>query len=113
MGCLIANITKGHTLAIPNVDLTEKIEAKIGIAASMIEAVVKAQQRVIASTSIGERVQAKVGMVCSVPEKFIIFFTKKGLVWEGETNQEGVILYNTLAVTGEWSLEEIEYEELL
>ena len=113
MGCLSARITKGRTLAIPNVDLTKKIDANIGIAAALIKAVVKVQQRVVASTSVGERVQAKVGMICSIPEKFVIFFTKKGLRWEGETNQEGVILYNTLAVTGEWSMEEIEYEELL
>ena len=113
MGCLIANITKEQTLSSPRTHIKEKVDAKVDIATLLLEAFVKAQQRIAASTFIGERIQAKVGVVCSVPNKFILLFTKKGLKWEGETNNEGVVLYNTLISTGEWTLEEIVLEELL
>ena len=61
----------------------------------------------------GEVLRAKVGLVCSIPEELAIRFAKDNLIWEGETNNEGVVLYNTLVATGEWSLEEITIEELL
>lgn len=46
-------------------------------------------------------------------KEYNIRFEKDMLVWEGDTNNEGVVLYNTLVATGEWSLEEITIEELL
>lgn len=52
-------------------------------------------------------------VVCEIFESIIISFTKKNLIWEGETNKEGVILYNTLIATGDWKLEEVVIEELL
>ena len=57
--------------------------------------------------------EVRVGVVCSIPEELVIRFAKDKLVWEGSTNKEGVIMYNTLMATGEWSLEEIVIEELL
>lgn len=60
-----------------------------------------------------EPLQVTLGVVCSVPEELILHFVKNKLVWEGETNKEGVVKYNTLIATGEWSLEQVVFEELL
>lgn len=66
-----------------------------------------------AQVATTERPRVKVGIVCSLHEELAIRFAKDKLVWEGETNAEGVVKYNTLISTGEWSLEEITIEELL
>lgn len=62
---------------------------------------------------LGEPLRAKVGMVCSISDAMAIRFAKDKLVWEGDTNAKGVVIYNTLVVTGEWKMEEIVIEELL
>lgn len=53
------------------------------------------------------------GITCSISNIKVIKFNHANLVWEGDLNKEGVILYNTLISTDDWSLEEIEIEELL
>lgn len=93
MGCLTADISRVTQNILPTITRKDALNGMI--------------------TSRREPLRVKVGMVCSVPESMAIRFAKSNLVWEGDTNTEGVILYNTLISTGEWSLEEITIEELL
>lgn len=75
---------------------------------------VNAGDRLAAKVDVQRQsITARIGIVCSMPEELVIRFAKDKLVWEGETNNDGVILYNTLISTGDWSLEEIHIEELL
>lgn len=93
MGCLKVNISRATDPLLP------VIAKHGGLSAT--------------ATRTHEPLRAKVGIVCSMPEELVIRFAKDKLVWEGETNNDGVILYNTLISTGDWSLEEIHIEELL
>lgn len=69
---------------------------------------------IVATTNIATpRINIKCGIICSIPESMVIRFAKSKLSWDGELNNNGVVLYNTLTATGEWSLEEIVIEELL
>lgn len=43
----------------------------------------------------------------------LIYFDKDRLLWAGADNRVGVTKYNTLTSVGDWSLEQIEIEELL
>lgn len=92
MGCVAVNIAIACSSILPTITNIEKLSAKC---------------------AVGEKLRAKVGIVCSIPEELAIQFAKNKLVWEGATNNDGVVLYNTLISTGEWSLEEITIEELL
>lgn len=60
-----------------------------------------------------QELSIKIGLVCSIPEELVIKFRENKLIWDGETNNNGAVLYNTLIATGDWSLEEITIEELL
>ena len=60
-----------------------------------------------------QQLSIKIGLVCSIPEELVIKFKESSLIWDGETNNKGVVLYNTLIATGDWALEEITIEELL
>ena len=93
MGCLSANISRSGK------GLSADIAAILQLSANISRS--------------GKGLSAKVGLVCSIPEELAIRFAKDKLVWEGDTNNEGVIMYNTLIATDEWSLEEIFIEELL
>lgn len=53
------------------------------------------------------------GLVCDVINTSGIRFTLSGLRWNGADNNAGVTKYNTLISSGDWSLEEVEIEELL
>lgn len=60
---------------------------------------------------IGKGLKVYCGMVCSVNKKDRILWAKDGLVW---VNPEvGIVKYNHLTATGDWSLSEITIEELL
>lgn len=60
---------------------------------------------------IGNGLQVSCGMVCTVNKADRILWAKDGLVW---VNPEvGIVKYNHLTATGDWSLSEITIEELL
>lgn len=52
-------------------------------------------------------------IVCAIGSEAVIRFTLSGLRWNGADNNAGVTKYNTLISSGDWSLEEVEIEELL
>lgn len=112
MGCVAVNIAIACSSILPTITSLDIIKAEVN-AESHLSAHVECVDELSAHAQAGERLQAKVGIVCSIPEEWVIRFAKDKLVWDGDTNQEGVILYNTLISTGEWSLEEITIEELL
>ena len=58
-------------------------------------------------------VNVSFGIICSIGEAYILRFEKATLTWNDADNREGVTKYNTLIASGNWSLEEIEIEELL
>ena len=93
MGCLKVNISRATDPLLP-------VIAKLGGLRAT-------------ATRTREPLRAKVGMVCSISDAMAIRFAKDKLVWEGDTNTDGVVIYNTLVVTGEWKMEEIVIEELL
>ena len=57
------------------------------------------------------RLKVDFGVVCNVGGDYILRFEQAVLTWNAD--DVGVIKYNTLFASGEWSLEEIEIEELL
>lgn len=112
MGCVAVNIAIACSSILPTISSLGGIKHDVK-AEQIMSVYVECENIMTAHSRIGERLQAKVGIVCSIPEEFVVRFAKDKLVWEGDTNNEGVILYNTLVSTGEWSLEEITIEELL
>lgn len=113
MGCLVADIRRKSQDIVPTITKGNGIACNIQHIGGVDAEVVLLSQLHAASSRCGEALQVKVGMVCSIPEEMLIRFAQNRLVWEGDTNNEGVILYNTLYATGDWSLEEIYIEELL
>ena len=61
----------------------------------------------------GEGLRGNLSMVCSVNKDAYIRFKEGFITWYGTDNDDGVIKYNTLIASGDWSLEEVEIEELL
>lgn len=112
MGCLEVKVLIATTALVATAKGSDVMRVSVS-EPYLLTADVSHAVRLRAATILGERPQAKVGIVCSVPEEMAIQFAKDKLVWEGETNKEGVVIYNTLISTGEWSLEEITIEELL
>jgi hypothetical protein len=64
-------------------------------------------------TPLNDGISVSCGIVCSIFDPTIIKFTNDKLVWLDEENMAGIIKYNTLKSLKEWTLEEIEIEELL
>lgn len=121
MGCVSAKIVSCGNIS-PTIKRLESIRATLGKGISFqadansmdrLQAKVGKRNSFQADTDSMDRLQAKVGIICSIPNELILAFAKKGLIWEGETNQEGVILYNTLIASDNWVLEEVILEELL
>lgn len=61
----------------------------------------------------GTTIKASGSIVCAIGSEVVIRFTLSGLRWNGADNNAGVTKYNTLISSGDWSLEEVEIEELL
>lgn len=61
----------------------------------------------------GQGLCGSVTLVCSVNKDAYIRFKEGFITWYGTDNNDGVIKYNTLIASGDWSLEEVEIEELL
>ena len=113
MGCTTAIFSRAETPIVPIILKLDDLRAQVKTDRTTIIASISRDPDVHATFSAIERPQVKIGMVCSIPDKWAIRFVKAGLVWEGDTNEAGVILYNTLISTDEWSLEEVVIEELL
>ena len=54
-----------------------------------------------------------IGEVCLANGDYVIRWAKPLLEWAGDDNREGVVKYNILTASSDWSLEEIIIEELL
>lgn len=60
---------------------------------------------------VGNGLEVSCGLVCSVGSNMKILWSNEYLSW---LNSEiGVVKYNHLTATGDWSLAEVEIEELL
>lgn len=64
-------------------------------------------------TRVGQGLSGSVTLVCSLNKDAYIRFKEGFITWYGTDNDAGVIKYNTLIASGDWSLEEVEIEELL
>lgn len=67
----------------------------------------------VSAKRIGGELKVTCGIVCSINADFYIRFKDDKVVWYGNDNNEGIVKYNTLIASGDWSLEEVEIEELL
>lgn len=63
------------------------------------------------ASRVGSGLQVSCGLVCSVNKADRILWAKDGLVWFNP--EVGIVKYNHLTATGDWSLSEITIEELL
>ena len=125
MGCLTASFSRGSVLHPSLITMRKPLRGDVSRKDYMLHPLISRKDRVLdaevktleslyaTANKRGRALKAKVGIICSIPQEWVIRFAKDKLVWEGETNQEGVVLYNTLTSLGEWSLEEITIEELL
>lgn len=60
-----------------------------------------------------EPLKVRVATICGVNNEVILRFDYDRLTWLDEDNREGVIKYNILTASSDWSLEEVIIEELL
>ena len=60
-----------------------------------------------------EPLKVRVATICGVNNEVILRFDYDKLTWLDDDNKEGVIKYNILTASSDWSLEEIIIEELL
>lgn len=60
-----------------------------------------------------EPLKVRVATICGVNNEVILRFDYDKLTWLDDDNREGVIKYNILTASSDWSLEEIIIEELL
>lgn len=57
--------------------------------------------------------QVRVATICGVNSDVVLRFDYDKLTWMDDDNREGVIKYNILTASSDWSLEEVIIEELL
>ena len=67
----------------------------------------------VESLRIGILPKVTSSIVCDVGVGEFVKWALESLQWLDEDNQVGVTKFNTLIASGEWSLEELEIEELL
>lgn len=60
-----------------------------------------------------EPLKVRVATICGVNNEVILRFDYDKLTWLDDDNREGVIKYNILTASSDWSLEEIIIEEIL
>lgn len=60
-----------------------------------------------------EPLNVRVATICGVNNDVILRFDYDKLTWLDDDNREGVIKYNILTASSDWSLEEVIIEELL
>lgn len=112
MTCLVGKVNKPDSF-VGSLSRGQRIDGRVERRGEHIDGEIERQGVIVLNVVIGNRLSGSCGLVCSIPEELAIRFAKSNLTWEGETNNEGVILYNTLIATGDWSLEELKIEELL
>lgn len=96
MGCVIANI-KCQRLDAPIEVATTRIDTLTGVVVHRLDAPIEVTCSIICDIGVGE----------------FIRFVLSALQWVGDDNAEGVVKYNKLTASGDWSLEEVEIEEML
>lgn len=62
---------------------------------------------------MGTHLDVSCSIICNVGVGEFIRFALSVLQWVGDDNAEGVVKYNKLTASGDWSLEEVEIEEML
>lgn len=65
------------------------------------------------SISVNAGIVGVISEICLAKGDYVIRWAKPLLEWAGDDNREGVIKYNILTASSDWSLEEIIIEELL
>lgn len=63
--------------------------------------------------SATEPLKVRVATICDISTEAVIRFDYDKLTWVDDDNREGVIKYNILTASSDWSLEELIIEELL
>lgn len=96
MGCVVANV-KCSRLDAPIEVVTTRIDAPIFAKSIRLDAPIEVTCSIICDIGVGE----------------FIRFALSTLQWVGDDNAEGVVKYNKLTASGDWSLEEVEIEEML
>lgn len=96
MGCVIANV-KCSRLDVPIEVVTTRIDTPIFAKCQRLDVPIEVTCSIICDIGVGE----------------FIRFALSTLQWVGDDNAEGVVKYNKLTASGDWSLEEVEIEEML
>lgn len=96
MGCVVANV-KCSRLDAPIEVLTTRIDTPIFAKCQRLDVPIEVTCSIICDIGVGE----------------FIRFALSALQWVGDDNAEGVVKYNKLTASGDWSLEEVEIEEML
>lgn len=96
MGCVIANV-KCSRLDVPIEVVTTRIDTPIFAKSIRLDVPIEVTCSIICDIGVGE----------------FIRFALSTLQWIGDDNAEGVVKYNKLTASGDWSLEEVEIEEML
>jgi hypothetical protein len=105
MGCITANIgSKRGCLSATVSRVGNGLKANVGIVDDGLIAVIG---------RVGNGLKANIGIVCSVSTKIYVRFKEGKLTWNGVDNNKGVIKFNTIFASGDWSLNEVQIEELL
>lgn len=118
MGCVIANISSQRLDPDMAVE-SKRIGIEITVSSQISETLPKVTSSIarntvdINSLRIGTLPLVTSSIVCDVGVRQFVKWALESLQWLGEDNQVGVTKYNKLIASGEWSLEELEIEELL
>lgn len=98
MGCVIADIECRRLDTPIDVDGVARLDTPITAAyVGRLDVPIEVTCSIICDVGIGEFVR----------------FALSSLQWLDDDNREGVTKYNTLTASGDWSIEDIEIEELL
>lgn len=118
MGCVVANV-KCQRLDVPIEVVTARIDPLIGVVAHRLdESVVASVRRIDApiyakSMRLDAPIEVACSIICDIGVSEFIRFALSSLQWVDDDNAEGVVKYNRLTASGDWSLEEVEIEEML
>lgn len=115
MSCLIVDIT---LLAPPLIVELSHQDRVVATVVNPLEPVIAEITRcdVMSAVELRDmtsRLAVDFGIVCTVGGDYVLRFEQAVLTWKQEDNREGVVKYNTLIASGDWSLEEVQVEELL
>lgn len=118
MSCNVAAVTSKR-IGVPVVVNSSRVAEEIAINSECVRVVVDVTSEHVksAATATSERIfeipKVASSIVCNVGIGEFVRWTLESLQWLGEDNQVGVTKYNKLIASGDWSLEELEIEELL